>query len=71
MSFGVAGLALPPKHHGPRLAEGNETWQAWTAIGRRSRNVRPMSTAAEPKALNIERPREPMRARDGSEGPLW
>ncbi len=69
--FGIAGMALPPKHHGNTLAKGTETWRSWTEPDQRKRRIRPMSTAAEPQARNIEKPREPMRRVGQGDKPVW
>ncbi len=60
-SFLIAGLALPPKSHGSRVARGNETWKAWTEQGESTVELsRPMSTAVGTRATKLQAsPRKP------------
>ena len=54
-SYLTAGISLPPKSHGPRLARGGETWKAWTEQGMDGQKLpRPMSTAMGPRATKLQ-----------------
>lgn len=55
-SYLTAGLSLPPKSHGVRVAHGSDTWQAWTEQGVNGQKLpRPMSTAIGTRATKLQR----------------
>lgn len=56
-SYAVAGLALPQKTHGPRLAKGSETWKSWTEQNISGQHFsQPKSTAIDPRAEQLDAP---------------
>ncbi|MEZ2347861.1 hypothetical protein [Terriglobus sp. RCC_193] len=51
----VAMMSYPPKHHGGRSAQDETSWKNWTGPSTTVQTARPLSTAMEPKARNLER----------------
>ena len=49
----IAMMAYPPKYRGSRAAQNQDSWKSWTAQSASSSNARPLSTATEPKANNL------------------
>ncbi len=54
--FAIAWLSYPPKSHGPRLAQGSETWQSWTEGSFDGPSQRPLSTAIGTRAQRLTPP---------------
>lgn len=49
----IAMMSYPPKYRGERMAQGQDSWKNWTGQSAPSSSVRPLSTAMEPKAHNL------------------
>lgn len=49
----IAMLSASPKFRGERLAQGQDSWKNWTGQTATSPSVRPLSTAMEPRARNL------------------
>ena len=55
--FLTAALSLAPKSPGARVAQGNETWKAWTDSDRNNHPLqRPMTTSMGPRATKLQPP---------------
>ncbi|HEY9136650.1 MAG TPA: hypothetical protein VIM67_00140 [Terriglobus sp.] len=49
----IAMMSYPPKFRGERMAQDHDSWKNWTGQSASSSSVRPLSTAMEPKARNL------------------
>ena len=55
--FLTAGMALPPRSQGARLAHGKETWKAWTESEMNGHSLqRPMTTSIGTRATKLQPP---------------
>lgn len=49
----IAMLSASPKFRGEKPAQGQDSWKSWTGQTAYSPSVRPLSTALEPRARNL------------------
>lgn len=49
----IAMMSYAPKYRGEKLTQGQDSWKSWTGQTSHSQSVRPLTTALEPKARNL------------------